>query len=290
MKLLVVGVGGQVARSLVERARGSSVEVLSIGRPDVDLEIAGSAEQAILSEAPDIVVNSAAYTAVDDAEEEPERAFRINAEAAGEIAGAAARAQAPIIHLSTDYVFDGRASEPYREDAATAPLSVYGRSKLAGEERVRAANPHHLIIRTSWVYSPFGRNFVKTMLRLAGEKDEIAIVADQRGSPTSALDIADAVIGILDRVKSGASGTFHYAGRGICSWADVAEQIFAVSRALGGPNAAVRRISTSDYPTRAVRPAFSALDSGHFEAEFGKGARDWRNGVAEVVERLIGAS
>jgi dTDP-4-dehydrorhamnose reductase len=187
-------------------------------------------------------------------------------------------------------VFDGRATEPYKEDDPTGPLNVYGNSKLAGEERVRSANPHHVILRTSWVYSPFGRNFVKTMLRLAEEKDEIAIVADQMGTPTNALDIAEAVLGIVQPVSDGASGTFHFAGRGICSWADVAEAIFSASIAREGPSASVRRISTIDYPTRAVRPAFSALDSGRFHAEFGMSARDWRVAVDEVVGRVVGGA
>lgn len=291
MKLLIIGIGGQVARSLVERAGARpDLAVTSVGRPDVDLEIAGSAERAILSQSPDVIINAAAYTAVDQAEEEAERAFRINAEAAGEIAFAAARNGAAVIHLSTDYVFDGRASAPYAEDAPTNPLNVYGRSKLAGEERVRTANPNHLIVRTSWIYSPFGRNFVKTMLRLAEDKDEIAIVADQMGTPTSALAIADATLDAVERVREGANGTFHYAGRGVCSWADVAEEIFIASRARGGPVASVRRISTADYPTPAKRPAYSALDSSRFEAEFGVSARDWRTGVGEVVDRIIAAS
>ena len=291
MNVLVIGVGGQVARSLAERSRRhEGFQVRFVGRPDIDLEIAGSAERAIAGTPSDIVINAAAYTAVDQAEEELQQAFRINAEAAGEIASAAARNGTPIIHLSTDYVFDGRVSEPYREDSPTAPLNVYGRSKLAGEERVRTANPRHLILRTAWVHSPFGRNFVKTMLRLAEEKDEIAIVADQVGSPTSALDIADAIFAILGPISNGITGTFHFAGAGTASWADVAEEIFRVGTETGGPMARVRRITTEDYPTRAVRPTYSALDSSLFEKTFGIHVRDWRAGVREVVNRVIAGS
>ena len=291
MNVLVIGIGGQVARSLAERARRNDrFHVRFVGRPDIDLEVVGSAERAIAEMRTDIVINAAAYTAVDQAEEEPEQAFRINAEAAGEIAAAAAQSGAPVIHLSTDFVFDGRAFEPYREDDPTAPLSVYGRSKLAGEERVRSANPRHLILRTSWVHSPFGRNFVKTMLRLAEEKDEIAIVADQFGSPTSALDIADAIFAILEPAREGSTGTFHFAGRGTASWADVAEEILRASVEGRTQNAQVRRITTKDYPTRAVRPAYSVLDCGLFEITFGIRVRDWQLGVHEVVDRVIAGS
>src|SRR5437660_1636965 len=201
MKVLVTGTEGQLARSLVERARlHPAIDLVAIGRPMLDMEVAGSAAAAIAEAAPDVVVNAAAYTAVDQAEDEPERAFRVNADAAGEVAAAATRAGAAVIQLSTDYVFNGRAEGPYREDAPVDPLGVYGRSKLAGEEQVRAANPRHAIVRTAWVYSPFGRNFIKSMMAGAGVRDRLTVVDDQRGSPTSALDLAD---GLLAMVEAG---------------------------------------------------------------------------------------
>jgi dTDP-4-dehydrorhamnose reductase len=172
----------------------ANFEIISTARPAVDLEIPGSLAAHIRLVAPDAVVNAAAYTDVDRAEDEPDHAFRINADAAGEAAAAAREIGASIVHISTDYVFDGAGSVPYREDAPTHPVGVYGKSKLAGEEQVRAANPQSLIMRTAWLYSPFGRNFVRTMLRLASERPEIAVVDDQRGTPTSALDLADAIL------------------------------------------------------------------------------------------------
>ena len=286
----MTGREGQLARSLKERARGhSGIELEFVGRPEADLAVAGATAIAIESARPDMVINAAAYTAVDQAEQEPERAFRINADAAGEIAAAARAVGAPIIQLSSDYVFDGRSSEPYGEDAPTNPLGAYGRAKLAGEEQVRAGNPDHLIVRTSWVYSPFGRNFVKTMLSLGAARDEVRVVADQIGCPTSALDLADALLLVTERRHGGAAigGTYHLAGRCACSWAELATEIFRVSAGLGGPSARVVPIATSDYPTAAARPANSVLDSGRFERDFACAMPPWRDSLAVVVRRLV---
>ncbi|MCL6730146.1 dTDP-4-dehydrorhamnose reductase [Sphingomonas hankyongi] len=287
MKILVTGTDGQVARSLRERgAQFPDCEINFVGRPELDLARPGSAAAAIERLRPDLVVNAAAYTAVDLAETEPEAAFRINGDAAGEVARAAHEVGAAIIQLSTDYVFDGTATAPYREDDKTAPINVYGRSKVAGEEQVRSANPEHLIIRTSWVHSPFGRNFVKTMLRLAEDRDEVRIVADQVGCPTNALDIAE---GILTAATSGkgSGGTYHFAAGGQCSWAEFAAEIFAVSSGLGGPTADVTPISTAGFPTAAPRPRYSVLDSSRFQQEFGFVIPRWQESVAEVVRRLV---
>ncbi|RUV09947.1 dTDP-4-dehydrorhamnose reductase, partial [Mesorhizobium sp. M7A.T.Ca.TU.009.01.3.1] len=194
MRLVVTGRDGQVAASLLEAGQAAAgVEVIAIGRPQLDLARPDTVIEAIAAAKPDIVVSAAAYTAVDQAEDEPDLAFAVNAAGAGEVAQAASRLGVPVIHLSTDYVFDGTKDAAYVETDATAPRSVYGASKLAGEQAVASANPRHLILRTAWVYSPFGKNFVKTMLRLAADRDEIAVVADQWGNPTSALDIADAI-------------------------------------------------------------------------------------------------
>ena len=288
MRVVVTGREGQLARSLVERAAGiAGVELAAVGRPELDLEVAGSAARAIAAADPEVVINAAAYTAVDRAEEEPDRAFRINADAAGEVAEAARSAGAAVIQISTDYVFDGRSPEPYGEHSPVSPTGVYGRSKLAGEERVRAANPDHLILRTAWVYSPFGRNFVRTMLGLARNRDEVAVVDDQRGTPTSALDLADGLLAVLRADRQRWGETFHFAGQGTCSWADLAEETFRASRELGGPTAKVRRITTAEFAAPAPRPAFSALDSTRFEQAFGFTARDWRASLRAVVERLL---
>ena len=292
MKLLIIGKEGQLARALAERASDiRELERVFAGRPEVDLQVPGAVADAIRSVRPDLVVNAAAYTAVDQAEDEPQLAMRINGDAAGEAAAAAHAVGAPIVQISTDYVFDGTAGGAYREDAETNPLGSYGRSKLEGEEQVRASNPMHLIIRTAWVYSPWGRNFVRTMLNLARERDEVRVVADQFGSPTSALDLADALLSVAphmrDEGRSSVWGTYHLVARGRCSWADFAERIFTVSASLGGPSAAVRRIATEDFPTRASRPRNSALDSGKFERRFGYAMPMWADPVATVVERLV---
>jgi len=292
MKLLVVGSAGQLSRSLVERSTDrSGIDLVAIGRPEVDLERPETVAHSIAAASADLVINAAAYTAVDLAEDEPGRAFAVNAAGAGEVARAAAEAGAPVIHISTDYVFDGRSSGRYREDDPTNPLGVYGRSKLEGEWLVRAANPDHLIIRTSWVYSPFGSNFVKTMLRLAADRDEVAVVDDQRGCPTSAPDLADALLTVAEHIRESNSGalgrTFHLAGPDACSWADFAEAIFAVSAGLGGPTANVRRIPTSEFPTKAVRPANSALDSSAFEREFGFALPQGRSSLEAALERML---
>jgi dTDP-4-dehydrorhamnose reductase len=283
MKVMVTGRSGQLARSLAERATAS--EVIAVGRPELDLEIPGSAEAAIRRIGPDVVINAAAYTDVDSAEDEPDRAFRINADGAGEVAKTAKALDIPLIQISTDYVFDGSASDAYAEDAAVAPLGAYGRSKLAGEEKVRAANPKHLILRTSWVYSPFGRNFVKTMFDAAEQRDELRVVADQRGCPTSALDLADALLRLIER-WNGQGATYHLAGSGEASWYDLACEVMSVRKRLGLRVAKVQPIATADWPTRAERPRNSVLDSGKFERDFGFRLPDWRPSIAEVVERL----
>ncbi|TGS18144.1 dTDP-4-dehydrorhamnose reductase [Mesorhizobium sp. M2E.F.Ca.ET.209.01.1.1] len=295
MRLAVTGREGQVAASLVEAARDrDDVEVVTVGRPALDLARPDTVFAALEAARPDIVVSAAAYTAVDQAEDKQDLAFAVNAVGAGKVAEAAARLGVPVIHLSTDYVFDGTKDGAYVETDPTAPLGVYGASKLAGEEAVAAANPRHLILRTAWVYSPFGRNFVKTMLRLAADRDEIAVVADQWGNPTSALDIADAILHAAARLRDdrnfAAFGIYHLAGEGDTNWSGFARHILDTSKALGGPHASVRDIATADYPTRARRPANSRLSSAKFASAFGWQAPHWRDAVGRVVRRLGGAS
>ncbi|MBZ9772034.1 dTDP-4-dehydrorhamnose reductase [Mesorhizobium sp. CO1-1-8] len=290
MRLVVTGRDGQVAASLVEAGQAAAgVEVVAIGRPQLDLLRPDTVIEAIAAAKPDIVVSAAAYTAVDQAEDEPDLAFAVNAVGAGKVAQAAARLGVPVIHLSTDYVFDGTAPGAYVETDATAPRSVYGASKLAGEQAVASANPRHLILRTAWVYSPFGKNFVKTMLRLAADRDEIAVVADQWGNPTSALDIADAILHAAGQLHEGAatSGIYHLAGTGEANWSGFARHILDTSRVFGGPWARVRDIATMDYPTKARRPANSLLSSAKFASAFGWNAPDWRQSTEAVVRRLL---
>lgn len=292
MRLVVTGREGQVVSSLVERARTHlDVEVVTLGRPELDLAKPETIERALVATRPDLVVSAAAYTAVDQAEDEPDLAFAVNGIGAGHVAAAAARIGAPVIHLSTDYVFDGSGKGAYVEEDEPAPRSVYGASKLAGEQAVAKANPRHLILRTAWVYSPFGRNFVKTMLRLAADRDELAVVADQWGNPTSALDIADAILHVaamLHGNKDFASyGVYHLAGTGETNWSGFARHILDTSQAFGGPYARVRDIATVDYPTKAQRPANSRLARTKFTSEFGWTAPEWRESTKEVVRRLL---
>ena len=287
MRVLVTGLQSQLARSLQEKALvHPDIQLELAGRPQLELSEPGRAAAIIAERRPDVVINAAAYTMVDQAESEPELAFRINGDAAGEVAAAAREVGAKVIQISTDYVFDGNAAAPYTEDAPTAPLGVYGRSKLAGEEQVRAGNPDHLIVRTSWVYSPFGHNFVKTMLRLAADRNELRIVSDQKGCPTSALDLADALLATLSRVRDWGA-TYHLAAPEPCSWADLASAVFEASRTAGGPSADVIPIPTAEYPTPARRPMYSVLDSGRFARDFGIRLPRWENSVADVVERLV---
>jgi len=294
MKILVTGRCGQLARSLAERTTGCpGLELVSIGRHELDLGVPGSAEDVILKQQPNVVINAAADTDVDGAEEHQLHALRLNAEGAGEVAAAATSIGAPVIQLSTDYVFDGTSVDAYDESAPTRPLNVYGRTKLAGEEAVRTANPNHLILRTAWVYSPFGRNFVKTMFEAADERDELRVVADQRGSPTCALDLADALVRILyDWRAGGTTGrgqTYHLAGQGEASWYELAEEVMACRTQLGLRAAALVPIPACDWPMRAVRPQYSALNSAKFAHDFGITLPPWRDSVDEVVARLAGA-
>ncbi|ABE38810.1 dTDP-4-dehydrorhamnose reductase [Rhodopseudomonas palustris BisB5] len=293
MRLAVTGRVGQVVQSLLERAP-ADIDIVTIARPAVDLQDPVAVAEAIGAARPDAVISAAAYTAVDLAEKEAELAYRINEAGAGAVATAAADLGIPVVHLSTDYVFDGSLSRPYREDDAPAPLSVYGASKLAGERAVAAANPDHAILRTAWVYSPFGKNFVRTMLMLADSRAEVSVVCDQRGAPTCALDIADCVVAVarnlLARPSDGAlRGVFHMSCTGETSWAGFAEAIFAHSAAAGGPSARVKPIATSEYPTPARRPANSRLDTSRLAERHGIRLPNWTDPLAPCIDRILAA-
>jgi dTDP-4-dehydrorhamnose reductase len=268
------------------------VEVIALRRPHLDLAQPKTVAPALRSARPDVIVNTAAYTAVDQAEGEPELAMRVNGEAAGEAAWAAAALGIPMIQLSTDYVFDGALARPYREDDATGPISAYGASKLAGEQAVAAATDNHAILRTAWIYSPFGKNFVKTMLHLAETRDEIGVVADQAGCPTSALDIADAIFTVARNLTSrqgeaSLRGIFHMSAAGEAVWADVAETIFAEREQQGGKPIRVKRIATADYPTPARRPANSRLDCSKFALAHEVRLPEWQSSLRPCIARLL---
>ncbi|WP_341198070.1 dTDP-4-dehydrorhamnose reductase [Hyphomonas chukchiensis] len=289
--ILVAGRSGQVAQALAATTLPAAVKLVALGRPDLDLLDPKSIALAMDRVSPDLVINAAAYTAVDQAESDDTNAFALNADGAAHLAKAAAERGAPILHLSTDYVFDGSKSGPYVETDPVAPLGVYGASKLAGERAVAAENPDHFILRTAWVYSAVGKNFVKTMLRLAETRDELGVVADQFGNPTSAADIAYGLIAIAQRLKSGPAGfvpgVYHMTASGEASWADFAEAIFATSAALGGPSSRVNRIASSEFSTPVKRPANSRLDCSRLSAAFGVTLPDWQGSTLACVAQLV---
>jgi len=292
MRVVVTGREGQVARSLAEVAKGSGHELVALGRPELELAGKPSAIMHALAVArPDIIVAAAAYTAVDRAEAEPKQAFAVNARGAGAVAAAAAALRAPLVHLSTDYVFDGTKPEPYVEEDPVGPIGVYGLSKLEGEQLVMAEHDDVAVLRTAWVYSPFGANFVRTMLRVAQSREAVSVVADQHGNPTSALDVARAILTVADNLRASPAaelrGVFHMAGRGDASWADLAEHVFAASAERSGPSARVERIGTADYPTPAKRPVNSRLDCRRLSAAHGVTMPDWRVSATAVVQRLV---
>lgn len=263
----------------------STAELIAPGREDADLRRGDALRERIRLWRPQVIINAAAYTAVDAAEKEEELAHAINAEAPAAIAQEAAALGARLVHYSTDYVFDGHARVPYREDDPVAPLSAYGRTKLAGERAIRASGCRHLVLRTSWVYAPRGKNFVLTMLRLAREKPELRVVADQSGSPTSARSLARATAELLanDRVQ----GTFHATGAGVTTWHGFAERIVAAGARLGlCPVVPVRPIATADFPTPARRPAWSVLDNGRLFQESGVRLPPWEAALDECLQEL----
>lgn len=291
LRIAVTGKAGQVVTALVERAAAAGHQVIALGRPELDLADPASIMRALEAATPDVVISTAAYTAVDKAEGERDLAHAVNAAGAGAVARAARALGVPLVHVSTDYVFDGMLDRPYVESDPVGPTGVYGASKLAGEQAVLAEHgDNSAVLRVAWVYSPFGGNFVKTMLRLAGDRDEIAVVADQRGNPTSALDIADGILMVAANLVASDDpdlrGVFHMTAGGEASWADFAQGIFAASAAQGGPSARVRPITTAEYPTPATRPANSRLDCTRIARIHGVALPDWRGSLDAVVARL----
>jgi dTDP-4-dehydrorhamnose reductase len=275
MRILVAGSSGQLGLALAALDRSApDLAILCRERPQFDLARPETIAAEIARIAPDIIVNAAAWTAVDAAETQAEEAFAVNASGAGALAAAAAAAGLPVIHISTDYVFDGAGDDAHVEDDPAYPVSVYGRSKLAGEAAVAAANPDHVILRTAWLYSPVGANFVKTMLRLAGERDTIRVVDDQTGNPTYVADLADAVVSVARRVIANPAerrlfGLFHLAAPESTTWCGFAREIMAGAARFGAPAARIVPITTAEYPTRVPRPKNSRLDSGKVRAVYG---------------------
>lgn len=291
MRVAVTGVNGQVALSLAELSEtGRAFELIRLGRPELDLARPETIASALERARPDLVVSAAAYTAVDKAEDDRDAAFAVNATAPGELARAAARLGAPVLHLSTDYVFDGAKPEPYVETDPVNPQTVYGASKQAGEAAVLASGARALVVRTSWVHAPFGANFVRIMLRLAVERDVVSVVADQRGGPTYAPHLAAGVVAIGRQFVEEAdrpNEILHLSGSGETTWAEFATAVFEGANRRGGPSARVDPIASADFPTRAKRPGNSRLDCSRAEQAYGVRLPPWREGLAQSLDRLL---
>jgi dTDP-4-dehydrorhamnose reductase len=286
--ILVTGGTGQLASSL-KAAGGDAIRVA--GRPALDFDRPESIVASFREVAPTLVVNAAAYTAVDAAEDDAEAAYRANRDGPGALARLCAAAGVPLIHISTDYVFDGAKGAPYVETDPTAPTGVYGASKLAGEHEVLAAWARTVVLRTSWVYAPTGKNFVRTMLRVGADRDRLRVVADQRGCPTTAADLADAILAISARLREGwrdeYAGVFHAAGSGETTWHGLAVATFEEAARFGARVPVVEAIATADYPTKAKRPADSRLDCGKLASVFAVRLPDWRVSLARTIDAVF---
>lgn len=290
MTVLVTGAGGQVGHELI--ARSGHIPILGLNRSQLDIRDAAAVQRVITGKAITAVVNAAAYTAVDRAEQDAENAFAINRDAVGVLADACRIAGIPLFHISTDYVFDGEKQGAYNESDLPNPTGVYGQSKLEGEQILRERLDRHLILRVSWVFGAHGNNFVRTMLRLARERGEVKVVADQHGAPTPAAAIADALLKLVERHLSGQTipwGTYHYTGTPCTTWHGFAEVIFHEAYRLGllAHLPKLHSISTTDYPTPAKRPRNSHLDNTLAQAVLGLEPRDWRFGLNDVLKAWL---
>jgi dTDP-4-dehydrorhamnose reductase len=289
--ILVAGAHGQLGRALMQRGADLKLPVTGMDLPQLDITDPERLAADFANVKPVVVVNAAAYTDVDGAETDPDSAFRVNAAGPANLAECCSAAGAVLIHISTDYVFDGNRRAPWKESDPIAPLGVYGRSKAEGEKRVREALAAHIILRTAWLYGIHGRNFVKTMLRLAGGSEPVRVVADQFGSPTCAEDLAAAIFDIIrygKKEKHRRWGTYHYCNRGVVSWHGFAEEIFRRYKQLTGkPSAELEAIPTAEYPTAARRPAYSALDCSRIAAAFGISPPRWQESLEKTIEALL---
>jgi len=287
--ILIAGVAGQVGRELMSLERSKSGPFIGLSHAELDIREPGQAHDAIAAIVPRLVINAAAYTAVDDAERDRAAAFAVNCDGAANLARACAARHIPLIHISSDYVFDGRKADPYLETDPPAPLGVYGASKLAGEEAIRECLEEHVIVRASWLFSTHRTNFVKTILRLAAERSELRVVDDQRGGPTSAADLARSLLAIADAVRRDDKalwGTYHYCGGPAVTWCGFARAIIEESARHGRRTVPVFPIATGDRPSAAGRPANSMLNCAKIEAAFGIASSNWRAGLAKVVADL----
>ena len=294
MNIVITGAGGQLGCELLRQTNSTDVKVYAFDRQQFDITQENRIKQILARLSPAVVINAAAYTHVDRAEDEPDQAYAVNTDGPAYLARFCADHRHALIHFSTDYVFDGTTDRPYRESDPIAPLGIYGQSKAKGEAAIRSALPEHIIVRTSWLYSAFGHNFVKTILKQAAEKKALKVVADQRGSPTSAADLAAATLIIARKVGTAekcAWGTYHYCGAGITTWHGLAEKIIE----LAGRHTALQirhlqAISTADWPTRVPRPLYSALDCSRVIAQFGVHPLPWQQSLQDTIERIFADS
>lgn len=289
MRIIIIGAQGQVGWELTRRAPALGHDVLAWDVAELDITDAAAVDRQLAASGGEVVINAAAYTAVDKAEQEPELAFAVNRDGPAHLAAACARLNIPLLHISTDYVYDGRKPGPYVENDTVTPLGVYGASKLAGDEAVRRLLRRHLILRVSWVFGIHGHNFVKTILRLAREREELRVVADQYGCPTFAGDIADTLLELAGRGAeidaNDAWGVYHYCGEPATTWHGFASAIVELARARESlPVKTVTAITTADYPTPAARPANSVLDCARLAARLGIQPRPWRVGLEALLD------
>jgi len=291
MKILIIGASGQLGCDLVQQAFSCNVTVETPTRQQMDITKISQIEKTITKMRPSLVINAAAYTNVDKAETEPELAFAVNKTGIANLAQSCCERKIPLIHISTDYVFNGKKGKPYVEKDSTAPLGVYGQSKAEGEEKLRSILKAHIILRTSWLYGVFGHNFVKTILKLSQQNEEISVVADQYGSPTSATDLAEALLKMAFHIVKKTKvfwGTYHYCGEGITTWHEFAGTILAMAKFYGSIRThRVKPITTDEFPTPARRPAFTALDCSRIKKNFGIIPKPWQASLQQTIGKIF---
>ncbi len=291
MNILVSGACGQLGQELMLLGRQNGNCLIALDLPEMDITRPQSVSAAINEHKPDLIVNAAAYTDVDGAETEIQQAFRVNCDGPANLAAACADNQIPLIHISTDYVFDGGKKAPYVESDPISPVGIYARSKADGEARVRSLAPCHVILRTSWLYSAFGKNFVKTMLALGEKRRNVTVVADQFGTPTSSQDLAQTILTIASSIRSNGPspwGTYHYANTGVTSWYEFALEIFKIASSFGlFESPRVTPISTDQYPTPARRPPYSALDCTLIQRKLNIVCPPWQESLQTVIHRIV---
>ena len=291
MKILITGAGGQLGRELINQGQLKGFSVQAPSEDDMDITDLEKIDRCMAFHQPEVVINAAAYTQVDKAESEAALAFAVNTTGSANLARMCAKNKIPLVHISTDYVFDGQKGRSYLETDAISPVGIYGRSKAEGEIEIRSHLKEHIILRTSWLYGIHGHNFAKTMLKLATTKPKIRVVADQYGSPTNAADLAQTILIISDRMPFNNDvdwGTYHYCGQGVISWYNFAEKIVGLARLYADVKTTrIEPITTADYPTRALRPIYSALDCSRIQKHFGINPKPWQKSLEITIKELL---